>query len=515
VTRTAPRRPRRVIAVVAGLAAASVALSGCLYAMIPESRPAPTLTPDTDGVPAELLPYYDQELEWEPCGEGFDCTTVRAPLDWENPGDADIELAVIRHAATGQSQGALFTNPGGPGVSGKSYVADSLSFAVGEELIESFDVVGFDPRGVGDSTAVRCYDDAGMDAFLFDIPEAPRGSEEWTAEVIASSEAFAQACDANSDGILPYITTENSARDLDLLRAVLGESELTYLGYSYGTYLGAQYAELFPDRVGRLVLDGALDPTISMLELGVVQTIGFERALRAYMENCLADDECPFRGTVDEALSDLNALFASLDRSPLPSGDERLFGADALETAISTALYAREYWDFLTEALRGVLQGDPEIAWYLVDAYFDRQDGVYLSNLIQAFTAYNCMDYPIDWTPEEEAAADDRLRAEAPTIAEYNIGPNLCRVWPYESTNAREPLTAEGAAPIVVVGTTNDPATPYEWSVALADQLSSGVLVTRVGEGHTGYNKGNECVDSAVETYLLEGTVPEDGLRCD
>ena len=522
-----PSRPRsshrtgrigRVLTVAVGLLAASVALSGCLTAAIPEAAPRPTSSkaPDTEGVATDLLPFYEQELTWTQCA-GFDCATVTAPLDWSDPGAGEIELSMIRSRAEGAGEpvGSLLTNPGGPGASGVALIRDSVSFAVGDAVRESFDVIGFDPRGVGESTSVRCYDDAGMDSYLFDIPEDERGTDAWADELTARNADFAEACDTNSDDLLPYITTENAARDMDLLRAVLGDRELYYLGYSYGTFLGATYAKLFPERVGRLVLDGAIDPSVSGLDVGTTQGVGFESALRAYMADCLQDDGCPFRGSVDDAMADLGTLLATVDRDPLPSSDGRMLGADSLMTAIIAALYSPDSWSYLTEALAGVLEGDAETAFLLADFYYNRQAGRYLDNSTEAFRAYNCMDYPLDSTPEEQAAAEALLRAEAPTVAPYWAGPDPCEVWPYPATGVRERITAEGAAPIVVVGTTNDPATPYEWSVSLAEQLSSGVLVTRVGEGHTGYNKGNACVDSAVETYLIDGTAPEDGLRCE
>lgn len=514
--RRASRRARAA-AFVAGLAAASVALTGCLYALIPEgtARPSASRTPDSAGVPAELAPFYEQTLAWEDC-DGFDCTMVTAPLDWSDPAAGEIELSVIRsRAESADPVGSLLTNPGGPGASGVALIRDSLSFAVGDAVRDRFDVIGFDPRGVGGSTAVRCFDAAEMDAYLFDIPQAQRGTDAWAAELLEGHRSFAEACEANSDGILPYITTENAARDMDLLRAVLGDRELYYLGYSYGTFLGATYAKLFPERVGRLVLDGAIDPSVSGLDVGTTQGVGFESALRAYMADCLEDDQCPFRGTVDDAMADLGTLLATVDRTPIPNSDGRMLGADALMTAIIAALYSPDSWTFLSSALADAMAGDPEAAFLLADFYYNREGGQYLDNSTEAFRAYNCMDYPVDSSPEEEAAAQALLDAKAPTVAPYWAGPDPCEEWPYPASGVREPIAAEGAAPIVVVGTTNDPATPYEWSVSLAEQLESGVLVTRVGEGHTGYNKGNACVDQAVESYLVDGAAPEDGLRCE
>ncbi|QIG39963.1 alpha/beta hydrolase [Microbacterium sp. 4R-513] len=518
MNQTPTRRRRRVPALVAALAAASLLLSGCLYQLIPDEAPrsSASATPDTQGVAAELLPYYGQELTWKDCGGGFDCTTVTAPLDWADPSAGEIDLSVIRHRATGgEAIGSLLTNPGGPGASGVDLIRDSLSFAVGEPLQKSYDVIGFDPRGVGESTAVRCYDAAEMDAYIFDIVPDPRGSAAWTEDLLDAHKRFAEACDANSDGILPYITTENAARDMDLLRAVLGDESLNYLGYSYGTFLGATYAKLYPDKVGRLVLDGAIDPSVTGLDVNITQGIGFESALRAYMAACLDGDDCPFSGTVDDGMADLGTLLASVDRSPLPGSDGRDLGADSLMTAIVAALYSEDSWPYLTMALADALQGNPDTAFQLADFYYARENGTYTDNSTEAFRAYNCMDYPVDSSPEDLAAAQATLAEKAPTVAPYWFGPDPCEVWPYPPTGVREPITAAGAAPIVVVGTTNDPATPYEWAVSLADQLSSGVLITRVGEGHTGYNKGNSCVDRAVEAYLLQGTVPEDGLRCE
>lgn len=508
-------RLRRAVAVIAGLAAASVALTGCLYSMIPEKRPSATNAPDTDGVADDLLPFYGQALAWENCGAGLDCTEVTAPLDWENPADGEITLAVVRHQASGTAKGSLLTNPGGPGASGYDLIHDSLTFAVGQDLIDNFDVIGFDPRGVGRSTAVKCYDAADMDEYLYSIPSSPRGSAEWEAELLDAHKKFAEACDANSGGILPHITTINSARDMDLIRAVLGDKKLNYLGYSYGTFLGATYAELYPDRVGSLVLDGAIDPAVSGLEVGTTQALGFESALRAYMQSCLDSGDCPFSGTVDEAMTDLGALLASVDATPLKNGDGRMLGADALMTGIIAALYSEDSWSYLTQALDEALQGDPSTAFVLADFYNGRENGAYTDNSSEAFRAYNCMDYPVEDDPDAEAAQKAKIAEGAPTIAPYWEGPDSCEVWPYPPTGTRGEIHATGAAPIVVVGTTNDPATPYEWSESLAGQLDEGVLITRVGEGHTGYNKGNTCVDSAVEAYLVEGTVPEDGLRCE
>ena len=515
------RTRTRVLALIAGLAAASIALSGCLYSMIPpEAAPTKGVTaaPDTSGVADDLLPFYGQHVDWTSCGQGFECAVIKVPLDWANPSKADLKIALIRHLAPSSSRiGSLVTNPGGPGESGVQFVRDGMTTAVDKSVENAYDVVGFDPRGVGASTSVVCLDAKGMDSYLFDIPSGTRGSATWDAQLKANNKKFADACDQNSNGILQYITTENAARDMDVLRAVLGEKKLDYLGYSYGTLLGATYADEYPDRVGRFVLDGAVDPSVSSLQSGVTQGIGFESALRAYMADCLKKSGCPFRGTVDDGMRDLGTLLASVDAKPLKNDDGRYLGADSLMTGIVAALYSQDSWKYLTAALKDVLAGDPNVAFQLADFYYNRTPkGQYTDNLFEAFNTYQCMDYPNDATTAEKDAAQTELKAKAPTIAPYWSNPdvNICDSWPYPATGKPGKIAADGAAPIVVIGTTNDPATPYSWAVSLADQLSSGVLVTRVGEGHTGYNKGNACVDTAIDAYLLKGTVPKDGLHC-
>jgi pimeloyl-ACP methyl ester carboxylesterase len=511
----------RMVAVLAGLAVASLALTGCLFSFIPDqgsTKPAATASaaPDTEGVAPDLMPFYGQKVHWQACNGQFECATITAPLDWNDPGAGTADLAVIRHRATdGKALGSVLVNPGGPGASGIELVRDSLQFAVGDRLAKSYDVIGFDPRGVGESTAVRCFTAKQMDAFLFDIPTATRNTPAWRDEMMASYTKFAQACERNSNGILPDVNTVFAARDMDLMRAVLGDKKLNYLGYSYGTFLGATYAKLYPQKVGRFVLDGAIDPSVSGLEVSLTQAIGFESALKAYMASCLTSRGCPFSGTVDDGMADLGSLLARVDRRPLPNSDGRQLGADSLMTAIVAALYSQDSWQYLTQALAATAKGDPGPAFQLADFYYNRVDGKYQDNSYEAFNAYNCMDYPDDATAAQKAAAVAELKQKAPTIAPYwSVDLDSCDVWPVKATGVREPIHAAGAGPILVIGTTNDPATPYTWAKSLAQQLDSGILITRVGEGHTGFNKGNSCVDAAVNDYFVDGTVPDGDIRC-
>lgn len=508
------RRPRRGLAAVAGAVAALLALSGCAPSFF--GSPQPDSTPTGEHVDAELEPFYTQVLEWDSCGDGMGCTTATAPLDWEDPDAGEIELALVRHVATGERIGSLLVNPGGPGGSGYDFVKDSLAFAVGEPLQQRFDVVGFDPRGVSRSTAVACYDDAEMDAFLYGVIPAERGSDEWIAEAGGNARDFGEACSRQTGDLLANVDTVSAARDLDLLRAILGDEELNYLGYSYGTFLGATYAELYPEKVGRLVLDGAIDPSASDFDVNKAQAVGFEGSLRGYLEQCLAGDECPFDGTADEAMNEVGRLLASVDQSPLRGSDGRMLGADALFTAIIYPLYSPDTWLYLNDLFESVMFGDADVALSFADAYYGRNaDGTYLDNSFEAFRAVNCLDYTYQSDVAVMRENAGLLAAAAPTMGPYMAYGDLgCVNWPYQSERERSEIHAEGAAPILVVGTTGDPATPYDWAVALAEQLESGVLVTYDGEGHTAYNKSNACVHDTVESYLIDGTVPSADPKC-
>nr|WP_092675988.1 alpha/beta hydrolase [Agromyces flavus] len=491
-------------------------MSGCSLPSFLTGPGSARSEPTGEKVSAELEPYYEQVLEWEPCGQ-MQCATATAPLDWSAPETDSIELALVRQPARGEKQGSLLVNPGGPGASGYEFISESLGYAVGPRLQEHFDVVGFDPRGVGRSTPVTCFDDdAEKDAFLYGVIPAERGSDEWIAAARDANEDFGAACAHRTGELLANVDTESAARDLDLLRAIVGDEKLNYLGYSYGTLLGATYADLYPDKVGRLVLDGAVDPTTTLDEVNIAQSIGFEHALKGYLADCLASDECPFAGTVDEAADEVGRLLASVDASPLQGSDGRQLGADALVLAIIYPLYSPETWPYLSDMFESVMFGQADTALAFADGYNGREtDGTYRDNSVEAFRAINCLDntYDDDVSSMRQRAAE--LAEAAPIIGPYfSFGDIGCANWPYAADGPPAPTTAEGAAPILVVGTTGDPATPYDDAVALADQLDSGVLVTYDGEGHTAYRKSNACVDQAVEAYFLDGTVPSSDPGC-
>jgi len=484
----------------------------------PTSVPAPTgevgVAGEQAGDPANAR-FYEQELDWSGCGDGLQCSTVTVPVDWAAPSAATLEVALLRRPATDADAriGPLLVNPGGPGGSGVDWVRGSP--VVSAEVARRYDVVGFDPRGVGASDPVDCLSDAELDAYLSTDgpePEAPGGLEALQAEAAA----FAAGCQADAGALLPHLGTVDAARDLDVLRAVLGAERLDYLGKSYGTLLGAEYAGRFPQRVGRFVLDGALDPASTYDQVTVGQAEGLEQALRAYVEDCPQRRGCPLADDVDDALAEVRGVVEAAEQAPLETGTDRPLTAALATTGIITPLYDDASWPVLDRALEGALDGDGQVLLQLADAYADRtEDGTYGSNLLEAFVAVNCLDYPVDADPARLAATAQQLEEASPTFGDsLGYGEVQCAAWPVPPTRQPAPVAAEGAPPILVVGTTGDPATPYAWSQSLADQLASGRLLTWEGEGHTAYARGSECVDSAVDAWFLDGVLPGEGATC-
>lgn len=518
-------RRTRTAALTAGALAVALVLTGCVGFLLPQrpgsEGPGGGSAPTGESVAAELAPYYGQSLDWQKCGTGMECATASAPMDWANAASGvDVELALVRQKATGRDRlGSLLINPGGPGGSGYDFVKESVDYATSEALQKQYDIVGFDPRGVGRSSAVSCLTDAEMDDYLYTINAADKletGSSAWITDVTAQSEAFGQSCLDSTGALLEFVDTESAARDLDMLRAVLGDKALNFLGYSYGTFLGATYAELFSDNVGRLVLDGAIDPSTSNFEVSKTQAIGFENALRSYLTDCLSNSDCPFSGTVDDGMATIKKLLDSVEANPIRNTDGRMLGSSTLLTGIIYPLYDAGSWTYLSGMFEDVMAGNASYAFSFADGYNGRNDdGTYSDNSTEAFTAINCLDYAFDADPVRMRAEAAEIAAAAPVMGEYmSYGDIGCSVWPFKTRTDRTQIAAAGSADILVVGTTGDPATPYEWAVALADQLESGHLITYEGEGHTAYNKSNSCVNDAVDDFFLKGTVPASDPMC-
>ncbi len=519
-----PRRSRGAI-LLALATGAALLVSGCSTLFEPF---APDDHSSSESEPSEIGPsrisgddFETQEPQWASCYSGMQCAEVFAPLDWNDRSGERITLSLVKQPAkSGKPLGTIFVNPGGPGASGYDFVAESVSSAAGRDLQDAFDIVGWDPRGVGRSTPVRCFSDAEMDQYLFEPHPSDalqEGSEEWLAAVVSEAGQYGDACVQKTGDLIGFVDTHSTVLDLDMLRSVVHDEKLNYLGYSYGTYIGARYADAFPERVGRLVLDGAIDPGVSEADVIREQTKGFEAALRSYVADCLTRKNCPMNGSVDEAMAQWGTLLDRVDEQPLEGSDGRSFSSGTMLTAIITPLYAKSNWPYLDDLFSSISKGDPSMGFLLADFYYNRSnDGTYLDNSNEAFTAINCLDYPSSATPDLVAmrVEADELAALAPTIGKYQgYGGAFCAGWPAASVEARGPVTAAGADPILVIGTTGDPATPYQWSVALAEQLESGVMVSFKGEGHTAYGKSS-CVNRVVEEYFLKGKVPSADPMC-
>jgi len=526
-------RPRSRFARALALVASAAVLAGaCSSGSSAQPPPSPgarspaagsTTTPTAEAEAADpaqspaLRPFYKQRLRWEVCGGEFRCAQLSVPIDYAKPGGGTIQISVVRLPAArpGGRVGSLIINPGGPGASGIDYARQARS-VITAPVRARYDIVGFDPRGVGESSPVDCLGDRETDEFIA-IDGSPDDEAEKNA-LIRESRSFAEACGRRASALLGHVATSDVARDLDVLRAALGDRQLHYLGKSYGTFIGATYAELFPTRAGRLVLDGAIDPSITSDEMALTQARGFEQALAAFVTDCLPRRTCPLDGSRSQAVQRIRDLLLQIDRSPLRTGESRRLTQSHAMLGIALTLYEeRQGWPALSVALRLAFAGDGSILLQLSDFYTDRaSDGRYTSNQNEVIYAVNCLDdSSARSSPAEIERSLPRFRKDSPTFGEYLAWGNLpCGYWPAQSTATPHAIVAPGAPPILVVGTTRDPATPYVWAEALAQQLRSGVLLTYDGDGHTAYARGSDCIDAAVEGYLVRGRAPRDGTRC-
>ncbi|MCX4664684.1 alpha/beta hydrolase [Streptomyces uncialis] len=477
------------------------------------------VAPHAGSTPEELTRYYGQKLTWRDCEPtGFQCAKLRAPLDYRRPGSGEIELAVARKEATGPGEriGSLLVNPGGPGGSAVGYLRSYAGVGYPDDVRARYDMVAVDPRGVAGSEPVRCLDGKEMDAYTqTDVTPDDRGEQD---RLVGAFRTFAKGCESRSTRVLPHVSTEETARDMDILRAALGDRKLTYVGASYGTFLGATYAGLFPDRVGRLVLDGAMDPSLPARRMNEDQTAGFETAFTAFAKDCVRRTTCPLGREAATAGAKLKAFLRALDREPVRTGKPgRRLGESLAMTGVIAAMYDEGAWPRLRSALTaGIDKRDGTGLLALSDGYYERgSDGEY-GNLMFANAAVNCLDLPPAFTtPAEAAEAVPAFEKASPVFGEGLAWSALnCAYWPFGATGGPQRIEAKGADPILVVGTTRDPATPYRWAEALAAQLDSGTLLTYEGDGHTAYGRGSTCVDSTIDRYLLTGTPPADGKRC-
>lgn len=497
--------------------AISLALSSTLV-LVGCTTQAEQITPVASPAPAGFEEFYQQQVEFESCGDGLFCADVLAPMDWDDPSGEQIKIAVAyRKADKKESKGFVLFNPGGPGSSAVDWILESSDFIGTKSLRENFNILGFDPRGVGQSSAVKCLSDSEYDEFLYGVTGYELGSEEDLAASRAAIKDFAQKCLENTGELLGNVDTISAAKDMDLLRAVLGEEKLNFLGYSYGSLLGTVYANLFPDRVGRFVLDGAIDPTVPEEEQTLFQIAAFEAALRSFLENCEQFSDCPFSGYVEGDLERIQKFLLELEQKPLPTQSGRELTIWAAVTGLIMPLYSESYWTYLSTAFDQAFDGQGDVFLVLADQYNDRQDdGTYATNLIAANFAIGCLDSRESSNIFSMERQNNALLEASPTLGRYwQYGGIRCESWPFEVVQGLTSYSATGAPTILVIGTTGDPATPYSQAQALAGKiLDDAFLLTYKGEGHTIYGQQMGCVDNTVDRYFLTGDLPASDPNC-
>ena len=505
----------RTTALLVGAAAVAL-LAGCASAgtSTPNGTVATGSSPDSSAA-GSLAAYYDQKLHWTGCGAGYDCTKVTVPLDYAAPAGKTISLSMVRLKST-QAHGSLLLNPGGPGGSGVDLARHAYEELTGD-LVVAYDIVGFDPRGVGTSDPVDCLSDADLDTFLA-ADGTPRTPQQ-VATITALSAGLGAGCAARSHDIAAHMGTADAARDMDVIRAALGDEKLNYLGFSYGTDLGAQYADLFPSHVGRMVLDGAYPGSLTLEQGLAMQSDSYDASLRRFVADCLTQSDCPLTGSLDGGVRRIQKFLSDLDTHPLPAATNRLLTEGNATPSIYYLLYApTDGWPYLRTALASAFAGDGTSLIASIDSVYGRQpDGSYSGNFFEAYYAVTCTDTPQLGGPQHVAALGAAWSRTAPVFGESQAWGTLpCWQWAPVHTNTAAPAVfhAKGSAPILVVATAHDPATPYAGGVEVAKELDNATLLTYDGDGHTAYHRGSTCIDAAVDAYLIHGTLPAPGTVC-
>ena len=451
------------------------------------------------------------KISWLDCGSGFECGNLLVPLDYTQTPGRTLGLALIRKKATTPSTriGSLLLNPGGPGESGIQFLRSDIKSLA--NLNSRFDLVAWDPRGVAGSTPVMCVDGPQLDRYLALDSVLDDPQEKQIA--IQADKDFAAGCLSRSGSILPFMDTASTAHDVDQIRAAVGDNKLTYLGLSYGTYIGQWYAHLFPDRVRALSLDGVVDPTVSANDSLLGQVVGFEQNLQAFLADCKARSTCAFGRSGDPGQK-LTAAMAKLDATPLKVGSRDLTRSLAM-TGVLVTLYDQAFWPYLDQGLTALESGDGRILLILADSYNQRHSNGTYDNLFNgAYESTYCLDFPV---PTDIAAYDQLGPAYAkasPFFGPWSQYSNLqCAYWPVKPKHGQGPLTVSGAPPILLVGGTNDPATPYSEAQSVNSQIQGSVLLTRQGNGHTSYDSST-CAHAAEDSYLISLTLPSAGTIC-
>jgi pimeloyl-ACP methyl ester carboxylesterase len=453
-----------------------------------------------------LEDYYSQDLNWRECYDGFECSSFKVPVDYEKISKNTFTLKVLRHSASDERNrlGAIFVNPGGPGGSATDY-AYNVESIVSSEISSKFDIIGFDPRGINTSEPIRCLSNSEEDEFL--SADASSGEPKKIRKLIAISKAFAAKCEKAAGAKLGHYSTLDAAKDMEVLRNLLKEKNLNYLGKSYGTYLGTLYAALYPQSVGRMVLDGAVAPNISLREQEIAQAVGFDKALDNYLSS-----QNKFK------MRDITKLLANSSSTPMENEDGRLATESLVITAIAQSLYdSKSGWPGLTKALElAIEKRDPIGILELADRYYGRDpSGNYYSNQNNISIMITCLDWQENRTVNQMASEQAIFKSKSSVFGPYLSFAGLpCKYWKAKPKLLKFDLSKINTKPILVIGVTEDPATPYKWAQVLSKSFRNAELLTLKGEGHTGHNRGNKCVDSVVDTYFLTGKIPSKSLIC-
>ena len=460
--------------------------------------------------------YYKQDLKWSSCYDNFECAELAVPIDYDRIKTGTFKISVLRYAAQDPNRriGSIVINPGGPGASGVDY-AYNAEYIFDPELTDRFDIVGFDPRGVARSAPITCFNDAETDA-NYSSDSKPDNEAEFQS-AIAETKKFVQKC-LNKNEHLTAFSTANAARDMDILREALGEKKLNYMGKSYGTYMGALYASLFPNNIGRVVLDGAVDPTISNFEQTKTQAVGFDNALQAFIADCIKRTSCPLPGNQKAARDKLLSIWQAAATDPLPvknKDEKRKVSESLLVLGTASALYdSYEGWPELRKAIGEAVNGYADTYLGLADMYSGRQaDGTYASNEFDSGAIIDCLDFGDDRTTRQLQRDAVAISAAAPVFGPYIALSGLtCKF--FTTPPPVQVAKTKTNATIMIIGTTGDPATPYAWAKGLTRLLTNSQLLTYVGDGHTAQGRGNACIDEAVDAFYFDGTLPAKDLRC-
>ena len=458
--------------------------------------------------PKTLSGYYAQEINWKSCRQDFQCATLAVPIDYSKLSTGTFEIALLKYPArTSKKLGSLIVNPGGPGGSGVDY-AYAAEYIFSPAILDRYDIVGFDPRGVSRSAPIRCLSDKELDTN--NNSDSKPDNEAEFQQILEDTKKYVENCKDKNRYLTSY-STANVARDLDILRETLGDKQLNYMGKSYGTYLGTLFAQFFPEKVGRVVLDGAVDPSISNFQQTLTQAIGFDHAFNSFAADCNARKHCTLSKDGDAAVGEMQKLFNQAAKKPfkLKSKSERTLSESMMVLGTASAMYdSQSGWPQLRRAIAEAQKGYGDTFLKLADEYTGRQsDGSYPNNEFDSGAVIDCLDFNEPRTIEQITTDAKVFAAKAPLFGPYlAYGGVTCKFFNQDTEVTTEPMVTSN--PVIVIGTTGDPATPYEWAQGLSKLLTNSRLISLTGEGHTGQGQGNACIDDQIDDFYLTGKAP-------